>query len=65
MTSTRKNSTTKVNQTRERFLIYPTTKGWQVYDKDTKKMVYNPNRLDGMHDSRDQAYKAASEYQEA
>jgi hypothetical protein len=57
--------TTKVNQTRERFIIYPTPKGWQVYDKDTEMMVYNSNRRDGMYDSRERAYEAAGRWQDA
>lgn len=52
-----------VNVKSERFVMYPTQKGWQLYDKTTNLMVYNYRRLDGLYDTEEQAFAAASLHQ--
>lgn len=52
-----------VNLKSERFLMYPTRQGWQLYDKANERMVYNYRRLDGLYDTEEQAFAAASLYQ--
>lgn len=52
-----------VNVKSERFLIYATRQGWQLYDKLTERMVYNHSRIDGLYDTEEQAYAAASLHQ--
>lgn len=51
-----------VNLKSERFLMYPLRQGWQLYDKATEQMVYNYRRLDGLYNTEEQAYEAASLY---
>lgn len=52
-----------VNVKSERFLIYAIRQGWQLYDKANERMVYNRHRLDGLYNTEEQAYEAASQYQ--
>ncbi len=52
-----------VNVKSERFVMYPTQKGWQLYDRVTERMVYNYCRLDGLYDTEEQTFLAASLHQ--